>query len=144
MLTLQERFAIALFNSARIWRQGLDRRLKHLGLGQPGWAAIAIAARAETPLSQSELAQRAGVESATMVSTIDRLMAAGLVERQPLPGDRRVKQVVLTDAGWAVFAKVKIEADAFRQDMLAEVDDAQLLQATLLLEQLHASGDASK
>lgn len=144
MLAPQERFVIAMFNASRIWRLGLDRRLKHLGLSQPGWTAIAVAARAETPLSQSELAQRIGVEGATLVTTLDRLAAAGLIERQAVQGDRRVKQVVLTDSGRDVYARVKVEADAFRQELLAGIEESTLTQTTELLERIFAFGETLK
>lgn len=141
-LTPQERFVVALFNASRTWRLTLDRRLKYLGLGQPGWAALAVVARAGAPLSQSELAQRIGVESATLVTTLDRLAASGLIERQAVPGDRRVKQVVLTAAGEAMYADVRVEAEALRNELLGAVPLAALEQATLLLEQVFAQGEA--
>jgi MarR family transcriptional regulator for hemolysin len=144
MLTPQERFVVALFNASRTWRLTLDRRLKHLGLGQSGWAAIAVVARAGMPLSQSELAQRVGVENATLVTTLDRLAAAGLIERQAVPGDRRVKQVVLTAAGEDMYAKVRVEAEALRTELLGDVSPALLQQTTELLETLFARGDALK
>ncbi len=144
MLTPQERFVVALFNASRTWRLTLDRRLKHLGLGQSGWAAIAVVARAGMPLSQSELAQRVGVENATLVTTLDRLAAAGLIERQAVPGDRRVKQVVLTADGEDMYAKVRVEAEALRSELLGDVSPDLLQQTTELLETLFARGDALK
>jgi MarR family transcriptional regulator for hemolysin len=68
---------------------------------------------------------------------IDRLEKAGLVQREPSPLDRRVKLVHLTDAGRTLYAKVRKEADAFRESVLAAVDPAALLAATALLEALH-------
>lgn len=140
----QERFSAALYHSSRVWRLALDRRLKHLGLGQAGWTTIAIVAKSEARLSQSELAQRVGVEGATMVATIDRLVKAGFVTRQVLESDRRVKQVALTEAGWAVYATVKAEAALFRQEMLVDVDEALLEQVATLLERLVERGEAVK
>lgn len=144
MLPAHERFVVALFNASRTWKLTLDRRLKHLGLGQAGWTAIAVVARAGAPLSQSELAQRIGVENATLVSTLDRLAAAGLIERQPLPGDRRVKQVVLTPTGEAMYADVRVHAEALRGELLGDVDAERLAQATQLLEQVFARAEALK
>lgn len=144
MSSLEERFSAALYHSARVWRLALDRRLKHLNLGQAGWTAIAIAAKSESLLSQSELAQRVGVENATMVATVDRLAAAGVVVRQPSPSDRRVKLVELTEAGRALYATVRAEADAFRGEMLAGVDEAQLQAVTEFLERLRDAAEAAR
>src|SRR6202140_215944 len=133
---LEERFSGALHNASRAWRQALDRRLKHLGVSQASWMTIAIAAKARAPLSQSELADRLAVEGATMVAMVDRLVKAGLVIREPSTTDRRIKRVVLTQAGNLLYEKVRAEAAAFRKELLADIDPKALLVATDLLERL--------
>jgi MarR family transcriptional regulator for hemolysin len=138
MTDLEERFSGALHNTSRLWRLAVDQRLKYLGVSQASWMTIAIAARAPEPLSQSELADRLGVEGATMVAMVDRLVRAGLVIRAASSTDRRVKHVVLTDAGLGVYAKVQTEAAALRKDLLANTDPKQLLAATELLEALQS------
>ena len=97
---------------------------------------IAIAAKARSPLSQSELADRLAVEGATMVAMIDRLVKAGLVLREASTTDRRVKRVVLTPAGLKIYEKVKAEATALRKELLSNIDPKKLLVATELLEGL--------
>ncbi len=134
----EERFANALHSTARAWRQALNRRLKHLGMSQASWMTIAVAARSPTPLSQSELADRLAVEGATMVSMIDRLVKAGLVIREPSSTDRRIKRVALTEAGKDLYAKLRAEADAFRHELLTQVDAGQLAVATELLERVQS------
>jgi MarR family transcriptional regulator for hemolysin len=136
MSDLDERFSNALHNTARAWRQAVDRRLKYLGVSQASWTTIAIAARAASPLSQSELADRLAVEGATMVAMIDRLVRAGLVVRQPSATDRRVKRVVITDAGHQLYATVKAEASKVRTELLATIDHDKLQAATDVLEAL--------
>src|ERR1700675_4754071 len=112
MTDLNERFSSALHNASRAWRQALDRRIKYLGVSQASWMTIAFAAKAGAPLSQSELADRLGVEGATMVAMVDRLVKAGLVMREASTTDRRIKRVVLTPAGLKIYEKVKAEAVA--------------------------------
>jgi MarR family transcriptional regulator, transcriptional regulator for hemolysin len=136
MSDIKERFSGALHNTSCSWRQALDRRLKYLGVSQASWMTIAVAAKAGSPLSQSELADRLGVEGATMVAMVDRLVKVGLVVREPSTTDRRVKRVVLTDEGKSLYGKVLAEAAAFRQELLAGVDPKRLLVATELLESL--------
>jgi MarR family transcriptional regulator, transcriptional regulator for hemolysin len=141
-VTLEERFSDALHSTSRAWRQAVDRRLKYLGVSQASWMTIAIAAKANSPLSQSELADRLGVEGATMVSMVDRLVKAGLVVREASATDRRIKRVVLTPAGLAVYEKVKTQATTLRKQLLAKVDAKKLLVATELLEGLRDVIDA--
>ena len=142
MSDLEERFSDALHNTSRAWRQALDRRLKYLGVSQASWMTIAVAAKAPRPLSQSELADRLGVEGATMVAMVDRLVKAGLVIREPSTSDRRVKRVVLTQAGNFLYDKVRAEAAAFRKELLAGTDPKKLLVATELLEGLQGILDS--
>jgi MarR family transcriptional regulator for hemolysin len=136
MSDLEERFSNALHSTSRAWRQAVDRRLKHLGVSQAGWMTIAFAAKATSPLSQSELADRLGVEGATMVAMVDRLVKAGLVSREASTTDRRIKRVVLTSAGQQIYEKVKTEAAALRKKLLADTDLKTLSAATELLERL--------
>src|SRR5277367_2897466 len=121
MSELEERFSDALHSTSRSWRQAVDRRLKYLGVSQASWMTIAIAAKARKPLSQSELADRLAVEGATMVAMVDRLVKAGFVVREPSTTDRRIKRVVLTPAGDLLFGKVRDEAAAFRNELLAHI-----------------------
>jgi MarR family transcriptional regulator, transcriptional regulator for hemolysin len=132
----EERFANALHATARAWRQAIDRRLKGVGLSQASWMALTVAARAEAPMSQTELAERLGVEAATMVSMVDRLAKAGLLIRQPSPSDRRVNLVVLTESGLRTVDVVKSHANALRKELLDPVDPKKLAAATELLEML--------
>jgi MarR family transcriptional regulator for hemolysin len=136
MTDLDERFSDALHSTSRSWRQAVDRRLKYLGVSQASWMTIAMAAKARSPLSQSELADKLGVEGATMVAMIDRLVKAGLVLREASTTDRRVKRVIITSAGLKIYEKVKAEAVALRKELLANTDQKKLLIATELLEGL--------
>lgn len=55
--------------------------------------------RLEQPLPTGTLAEQLGLDSSNVTSIVDRLEARGLVARQPQADDRRVKLLVLTDAG---------------------------------------------
>jgi len=131
-----ERFTRALQAGARAWRLVLERQLKACGLTPAGWSAIAALADMGQAPSQTELAQQLGVDSATLVATIDRLAAAGLIARNPSPHDRRVKLVVLTQQGEELARKVRAQAEALRHGALARLDRGQVAAAAALLEQL--------
>jgi MarR family transcriptional regulator, transcriptional regulator for hemolysin len=143
MPELEERFSAALHSTSRAWRQALDRRLKYLGVSQASWMTIAVAAKAREPLSQSELAESLGVEGATMVAMVDRLVKAGFVVREPSTIDRRVKRILLTQSGNLLYDKVRAEAATIRQELLADVDPKKLLAATELLESLEGTLEAA-
>ena len=133
---LEERFSNALHGTARSWRQAVDQRLRFLGVSQASWMTIAVAAKARRPLSQSELADRLAVEGATMVAMLDRLVKSGFVTRESSTTDRRIKRVVITEAGYRLYDKVKAEAAAVRKDLLGKIDPVNLETATRVLEEL--------
>jgi MarR family transcriptional regulator for hemolysin len=132
----EEHFSRALHYGARAWRLALDKRLKHLGIGQAGWMTIAMVAKAEEPMSQRSLASLVEVEGSSMVAMLDRLERDGLVVRLASPLDRRVKLVQLTEAGLKVYQEVRREADALRASLFGDIDPQELAAATRLLETL--------
>jgi MarR family transcriptional regulator for hemolysin len=143
MSDLEERFSAALHGSARAWRQAVDRRLKYMGMSEASWMTIAVAAKSPTALSQSELADRLAVEGATMVAMVDRLVKAGLVIREPSTVDRRIKHVVITEAGQRLYDTVKTQAAAVRTDLLSCIDPRKLAVATEVLETLQGMIDTA-
>jgi DNA-binding MarR family transcriptional regulator len=54
------------------------------------------------PVTMSELAGLLHCDNSNVTGIADRLEAAGLAERRPHPGDRRVKTLVLTERGAAL------------------------------------------
>jgi MarR family transcriptional regulator for hemolysin len=134
-IQLAERFESALRSTARDWRHAVDRRLKHLGVSLASWMTIEAVSQVHSPLSQSELAEKLAVSSASMVHMIDRLVKAGLVVRES-SSDRRVKHIVITDAGNRLYAQIKDEVSAARQQFLASIELQSLAHLTQLLEQL--------
>jgi MarR family transcriptional regulator, transcriptional regulator for hemolysin len=134
---LAERFENALHNAAKCWRYAMDRRLQYLGISLTSWMTIAAASQVHSPMSQSELADMLSVSGASMVHMIDRLVRAGLVVREPSISDRRVNRIVITDAGYRLYAELKNEAAAVRQQLVASIELEELAHLTELLEQLH-------
>jgi MarR family transcriptional regulator for hemolysin len=135
-LDLDERFENALRGCAMVWRQAVDRRLRRLGTNRVGWMTIAAAMQARSPLSQATLADTLGVSRASMVHTIDSLVQDGLVKREPSASDRRLKRIVVTDAGAHLYSLLRDEVVAVRRQMLAMVELEELAHLTELLEQL--------
>jgi MarR family transcriptional regulator, transcriptional regulator for hemolysin len=133
---LAERFENALYKIARGWRHAVDRRLRYLGIGMASWMTIAAASRIRSPLSQSELADMLSVSGASMVHTIDRLVKAGLVIRESSISDRRVNRIVITDAGHRLYAELKNEVAAVRQQLMASIELEKLAYLTEFIEQL--------
>lgn len=132
----REEFSLALHYAARDWRVALERRLKKSGLSISGWLAVAAIVRSANPMSQTELANHLGLQTATMVPMLDRLRAAGLIDRKPSETDRRINYIVPTDAGREMYAKIKKEASILRKELLQPIDPAMLDITRAVLEQI--------
>lgn len=136
MMTTDDRFLQALQGGARAWRLAFDRHLKAHGLTAAGWNALTAVADSPEPPSQRELARKLGVDGATLVTTLDRLVAGGLVRRDAEPGDRRVKRIALTPHGGAVAGQVNAAAAALRRVTVDRLDAPAMATAAGVLEQL--------
>lgn len=88
--------------------------LEQLGLYR-GQHFVLAALWDQEGLTQSELAERTMVRPATMTASLQRMEAAGLVERRSDPHDQRVTRVYLTEAGRALKASVNAAWRALEQ-----------------------------
>lgn len=79
---------------ARFWGQKVS------GLGLTATQAMVMRFLLDRDeLTSSDLGSRTELDSATMTGILDRLEAAGLIERRPNPSDRRAILVHLTPKG---------------------------------------------
>ena len=129
-------FSHLLYLTAHHWRLAVDRRLRGLGMSQASWVAVAAIARNETPLSQSELAQELGIENATLVPLINRLVEQQLVERVLTDQDKRKRLLVATEQGMALYHQVKTVADSLREETLSVISPEEQAQTRRVLEKL--------
>ena len=89
--------------------------------GPRGYQVIATTARAEVG-SQLALAHHLGIDRTVMTYMLDDLEAAGLIERQPDPADRRARRVVVTAKGTKLLATLDHRLQAAEADLLAPLD----------------------
>ena len=85
----------------RIFLEDKRRRwaiLAELGLSPQQSMAISMLKPGE-PMPMSAMAEALYCDDSNVTGIVDRLEAAGLAERRPSEGDRRVKAVVLTEKG---------------------------------------------
>ncbi len=80
-------------------------------------------------MTQTELADLLEIEGPTLVPLLDSLEKQALIERRPVAGDRRAKQIALTEAGQEQAAYVNILVQEFRSDVLKETSEDDLKAA---------------
>ncbi|WP_423832699.1 MarR family winged helix-turn-helix transcriptional regulator [Streptomyces manipurensis] len=87
-----------------------------------------VLAQLDGPVPMRGLATLLVCDASNVTGIVDRLEARGLVRREPSPADRRVKNVVATDAGRQVIRVVREEMQAIHGalDTLDEDESATL------------------
>lgn len=85
-----------LNDSARLLRRNFNRRVQNLGLTQAQWRLLARIAIDEGA-RQAQLAELLEMQPISVARLIDRMEAAGWVERRPDPTDRRAVNLYLTE-----------------------------------------------
>lgn len=116
-----ELFGLWLSQISRLWRAEIDRRLSPFGLTQARWLILMHLSKVAGPITQRELAEVVGVQGPTLVRTLDRLELEGLIERRPLPSDRRAKSLHLTAKATPILDQIKAVAENLRGELLAGV-----------------------
>lgn len=95
---------------------------------------LSVIVTATGGMTGSDLAASFGVSLASMSKLLDRLHAAGLIERRAGEGDRRVRLVTATDLGRTVVRRSIAARPEFGADILEGLDDSELaaLERSLL------------
>jgi MarR family transcriptional regulator, transcriptional regulator for hemolysin len=130
---------------ARLMRRNFDRRAQQIGLSRAQWQVLAWLKRNEG-ISQAALADLLEMSPMTLVRLIDKLQAAGLVERRPRPGDRRSYQLYLADHAhplldrlWEMGAETRRQAQAG----IAKSEEQLLLELLATIRRNLAEADQS-
>src|SRR5437868_4016534 len=137
-----ERFGPLLHGVARAWRLKLDQRLKPLGLSQAKWRTLLHLYRAQTTLTQSEIASHLGIEEPTLVNLLHRLERAGWVARKTAEHDRRCKTVHLGNRAQRAIEQINDTAVNLREELLSDIPPADLRLCMDVLERIKHKAEA--
>jgi DNA-binding MarR family transcriptional regulator len=87
------------------------------------------------PVKMRDLAEQMVCDASYVTNVVDRLEQLGLARRQESPGDRRVREIVLTGAGYLAAARIK-EAMARPPAALAKLSAGDLAALLRILRKL--------
>ncbi|MDH4052722.1 MAG: MarR family transcriptional regulator [Rubrivivax sp.] len=106
----------------------------------------ALAGVANQPgIDQRTLARSIGFDTSTLGGVIDRLERRGLIGRHTAPEDRRVRRLVVTDAGTALLGQVMPAVRQVQHRILDPLSPSQQRRFMDLLNRLvAANNDASR
>lgn len=110
-----------------------DKLRRDHGTTLPRFDVMSALSRHPDGLKMSQLSGVLRVSNGNVTGIADRLSDEGLVERVPVPGDRRAMVLRLTDAGRGEFATQAQAHEAWIDEMLRGVspDDARAMAAHL-------------
>lgn len=126
---------LQLSRSARTVSRAFDEALAAAGGTLPIWLVL-LALMFGRPANQRELAAAVGVREATLTHHLAGMEARGLVARRRDPLNHRIQLVEVTEAGQALFLRLRDAALAFDGRLRAGIADAELETLAGLLERL--------
>jgi DNA-binding MarR family transcriptional regulator len=109
-----------LHDTARLLRKRFEQKARALGLTRAQWQVLATLARNQG-LHQGALADILEIEPITLVRILDRLQAAGLVERRLHATDRRLRLLHLTAAAHPILAQIQELGRQTREEAFAGI-----------------------
>ena len=134
-----ERLRRVAFEGEHVERMaGLGARLQL----SPGVIKTLVRLARHDGVSMGEMARGIGCDPSYITALVDDLDARGLAQREPSPDDRRVKIIVLTDAGRALATEIdavlSVPPSAF-----SSLSHAELRQLRDLLDKVLVASDHS-
>jgi MarR family transcriptional regulator, transcriptional regulator for hemolysin len=113
-----------LHDVSRLLRRRFDGRARTIGLTRAQWSVLAHLSRYEG-INQAALADILEIEPITLVHQLDRLEAAGWIERRLDPQDRRVRLLYLTDRGRPILERMHELGAETRAEAVAGLSTAE-------------------
>ena len=120
---------------SRITSRAFDDALAEAGGSLPVWLVL-ISLKSGQLASQRELAEAVGIQGATLTHHLNAMESAGLVTRRRDPENRRLHVVELTQAGDALFFRLRGVATAFDQRLRTGLSAEESSQLETLLTRL--------
>ena len=125
-------------------RDGLVRQLdtsmaeENLGIGFTHYLGLKVLA-ARAPCTANELAQALDQVPSAVTRLLDKLEALDCVRREPHAQDRRALQIVLTDEGRQLWARLKQRGDQTIDDAMRDLSTDERAQLLSLMTRVRDS-----
>jgi len=138
---IANRLFFRLYQASNLMHKTGTSAVSSFGLTTQQWAVLGALSRPHAGirgLSVKELMEYLMVSRQSLTAILDRLEAAGLIERARIEGDGRLRQVCLTDKGIRTWAGMRPSIRSFYEAALADfsIEESYLLMR--LLDRLSA------
>jgi DNA-binding MarR family transcriptional regulator len=116
------RLWLRLFSCKTLIESEIRRRLRdNFDITLPRFDLMAQLDKAPAGMKLGELSQRLMVSNGNITGLVDRLVAQGLLDRQPAPNDRRTQLVKLTAEGRRSFRTMANAHESWIAEILGEL-----------------------
>ncbi|TFV87366.1 MarR family transcriptional regulator [Blastococcus sp. CT_GayMR16] len=122
-------------STAKVLSREFDAALAAVGGSRPTWLVL-LSLKTAGHRTQGELADAVGIRQPTLSHHLDGLEREGLVRRERTADNRRVQRVTVTEAGEALFLRLRRAAGAFDGRLRAGLDETEVAELRRLLAQL--------
>lgn len=127
-----------ILDVARMMSANFEARTRSIGVTRAQWSLIGALVRAEG-CNQAQLAELMQITPISLGRLVDRMEAAGWVERRAEAGDRRSYRLFLTAKAHAIRPALRRLSDATQDEALAALDPAARRQLLESLAQVRAT-----
>jgi len=139
----EESLGYWICSTSHAFRRALNAELTKEGITFRQWEVLAWIAM-EQELSQSELAERLGIEAPTLVGILDRMERDGWIERLPCAGDRRKKRVRACSKAETLWAQMMACAHRVRRRARRGLTQKELDQLKSICERIRRNLDQNE
>ncbi|MEH2476548.1 DNA-binding MarR family transcriptional regulator [Nitrobacteraceae bacterium AZCC 2161] len=129
------RFGFLIHDVSRLRRVVVDRALKPMGITRSQWWVLAFLSRRDG-MTQTALAADLDLTKVAIGGLLDRMEAAGFVERRADQNDGRARRVYLTRAGAKIVSAIRESVETIELEILSRVPENALAQAAETLRTL--------
>jgi len=112
-----------------------------MGMSQAKWRTLLHLSIAPGTLTQTEIAERLGIEEPSLATLLHRLENEGWIARKSSPRDRRCKMVLLGRRAQNVISEISAAAEELRHELLEDISAADLRTCIRVLTQIQEKAE---
>jgi MarR family transcriptional regulator, transcriptional regulator for hemolysin len=131
---------LALSRTARAATNAFERAMAQAGSSASTWQVLVLVRSGQWG-TQASMAEAMGITGATLTHHLNAMEDQGLVRRWRETSNRRVQRVELTEAGEALFDRLRDVAVRHDQRLRTKLDDDEVRLLGDLLERLRSGLD---
>ena len=129
------RFGFLVHDVSRLRRVVVDRALRPLGVTRSQWWVLAFLSRRDG-MTQTALAADLDLTKVAIGGLLDRMEAAGLVQRRFDENDARIRRVYLTRAGIRLVRDIRKQVERVEVEILGPNTEEEILVTVRTLHRM--------